>query len=186
MKKYLLPAVKLTALSLLLIMGIYTFILLGISQLMPGKGMGKMIADNGKTYYANIGQDFRGDQYFWSRPSAVEYNADGSGGSNLGPNNPELLLVIQSRIDSFMLHNPGIHKSDIPVEMVTASASGLDPHISVKAALVQAKRIAAHRKISEERVVQLIHTYSEKPLLGLMGPTKINVLKLNLALDNIE
>lgn len=186
MKKYLFPAIKLTLLSLILLSGIYTLILLGIGKVLPGQGKGEIITHNGKSYYANVGQKFTEDKYFWSRPSAVDYNASGSGGSNKGPNNPELLQAVEARLDTFLAHNPGIAKSEVPVDMVTASGSGLDPNISIQAAKIQVKRIAKVRGIAEGNIEQLILSNTEKPLLGLLGPQKVNVLKLNIALDNLK
>ena len=110
MKKYFLQSLKLTILSLILISGVYTLLLLVAAKAVPGKGKGEIITHNGRAFYANIGQRFTEDKYFWSRPSAVDYNAAGSGGSNKGPNNPALLQTIQDRIDTFMAHNPGISK----------------------------------------------------------------------------
>ncbi|HOZ84310.1 MAG TPA: K(+)-transporting ATPase subunit C [Niabella sp.] len=185
MKKYILPSIKLTALCLLLLSGVYTIILLGAGKLLPGKGKGELITQNGKTYYANIGQKFTDDKYFWSRPSAVDYNAAGSGGSNKGPNNEELLQTVQARIDTFLVHNPEINKSEIPVDLVTASGSGLDPNISVQAAKVQVKRVAKIRGLSEPALQQIISENTEGPFLGLFGPEKINVLKLNIALEEL-
>lgn len=186
MKKYILPAVKLTLFSLLLLSGIYTLALLGIAKILPGGGKGKTIVENGKLYYSNIGQKFTEDKYFWSRPSAVDYNAAGSGGSNKGPSNPDYLKTVQERIDTFLVHNPGVEQSEIPVDLVTASGSGLDPNVSVQAALVQIKRISSVRDISEERLHQLVTGSIEKPFMGVFGPGKINVLQLNLALDNLK
>lgn len=186
MKKYILPAVKLTLFSLLLLSGIYTLVLLGIAQILPGGGKGKTIVENGKPYYSNIGQKFTEDRYFWSRPSAVGYNAAGSGGSNKGPANPEYLKTVQERIDTFLAHNPGVEKSEVPVDLVTASGSGLDPNVSVQGALVQIKRISRARNISEERLHQLVTNSIEKPFMGVFGPGKINVLHLNLALDKLK
>lgn len=186
MKKYLFPAIKLTILSLILLSGIYTLILLGIGKLLPGQGKGEIITYNGKSYYANVGQKFTEDKYFWSRPSAVDYNASGSGGSNKGPNNPELLQAVEARLDTFLVHNPGVAKSEVPVDMVTASGSGLDPNISLQAAKIQVKRIAKVRGIAEGNIEQLILSNTEKPLWGFLGPQKVNVLKLNIALDNLK
>jgi len=186
MKKYVLPSIKLTFLCLVLFSGVYTLVLLGISRVVPGHGKGEIITANGKSYYANIGQKFTDDKYFWSRPSAVDYNAAGSGGSNKGPNSPELLQAVQARTDTFLAHNPGIRISDIPVDLVTASGSGLDPDISVQAAKVQVKRIARVRNISVEKLNALVRENTEKPFCGLFGPQKINVLKLNIALDNLK
>ncbi len=146
----------------------------------------KLLHHNGKTYYANIGQSFTEDKYFNSRPSAVNYNAAGSVGSNKGPSNPDYLAQVQARIDTFIVHNPSVKKSDIPSELVTASGSGLDPNISVEAAEVQVDRIAKERNISTEALQQLIINQTEKPLAGMFGPEKLNVLKLNLALDNLK
>ncbi|MBC7409873.1 MAG: potassium-transporting ATPase subunit C, partial [Arcicella sp.] len=145
---------------------------------------GQIITQNGKTYYSNIGQSFTQDKYFNSRPSAVNYNAAGSAGSNKGPSNPTYLAEVQARIDTFMVHNPSINKADIPSDLVTASGSGLDPNISVEGAKIQIKRIAKVRNISEEKLLELVDKQTEKPLFGLMGTSKINVLKLNLALEN--
>ncbi len=186
MKSNIFPAIRLTLICLVLFPGIYMVIVLGIAQLTPDSGKGETISQDGKTWFSNIGQSFTEDKYFNSRPSAVGYNAAGSGGSNKGPNNPEYLTQVQERIDTFMAHNPGIAKSEIPIDLVTASGSGLDPHISVKAAQVQVKRIARVRQLSENVILELIGQYTEKPLWGMFGTTKINVLKLNLALDKIK
>lgn len=186
MKKYLFPAIKLTLLSFIFLAGVYTLAMLGIGKLLPGNGEAKKVSCNDKTYYANIEQKFTENKYFWSRPSAVNYNAAGSGGSNKGPTNPEYLQTEQSRIDTFLAHNPGIEKKDIPVDIITASGSGLDPDISPVAAYVQEKRIASARGISEQGIKNLIDKNIDKPFLSLFGPQKINVLELNIALDNLK
>ena len=186
MKTNFLPALKLTLVCLLFFSGIYTIIILGAAQLAPNKGKGEIIIANGKTFYTNIGQKFTDDKYFYSRPSAVDYNAAGSGGSNKANSDSEYLVLIKSRIDSFMVHNPEVNKADIPSEMVSASGSGLDPHISVQGANVQIKRIAKIRNIPEANIKELVTQYTEGSMLGLFGPEKINVLKLNLALDNFK
>lgn len=186
MKKNILPAIRLTLVCMVFFMGIYTLILLGIAQLAPNKGKGLTITQNGTAYHVNVGQSFTLDKYFWSRPSAVDYNAAGSGGSNKGPSNQEYLAEVQARIDTFLVHNPGVEKAEIAADLVTASGSGLDPHISVQAANVQVKRIAKIRSVSEDDLLQLIQENTEKPLLGLLGTERINVLKLNLALDRMS
>lgn len=186
MKEHIFPAIKITFVSLLFFSGIYTLTVLGVAGFAPNKGEGVVIKENGKTFYSNVGQKFTDDKYFWSRPSAVDYNAAGAGGSNKGPANPEYLAQVQARIDSFLVHNPGIKKEDIPSDLVTASGSGLDPNISVQAANVQIKRIAKIRGIAAANIEQLVLSNIEKPLLGFMGTESINVLKLNLALDNLR
>ncbi len=187
MKTYLLPSLKLTAVLIILCSVLYPLLIAGIAKTSPGGGNGEAIEVNGKVVgYANIGQKFTEDKYFWSRPSAVNYNAAGSGGSNKGPSNPDYLKDVQSRIDTFLVHNPGIRKSEMPADIVTASGSGLDPNISTQAAMVQVKRIAKTRNISEDKIKQLVDSKIERPLLGMFGPEKINVLKLNIALDNLK
>lgn len=185
MKEHLLPAIKLTFILIVFFSGLYTLLILGIAQLTPNKGEGFIVKQKNKIYYENIGQAFYSDQYFWSRPSAVSYNAAGSCGSNKGPSNEEYLALVQTRIDTFLVHHPGINKSDIPADLITASASGLDPDISVKAAFLQIKRVAKSRQVSADKIKQLVNESIEKPFLGLFGPEKINVLKLNLKLEKL-
>lgn len=186
MKSNIFPAIKLTIICLIFFSGIYTALVYGVAKLSPNKGMGDKISMNGKTYYSNIGQKFTEDKYFNSRPSAVNYNAAGSAGSNKGSSNPEYLAQVQARIDTILVHNPEVNKSEIPSDLVTASGSGLDPNISVQAAKVQVKRIAKIRGIAEANLQQLIISHTEAPLFGLFGTEKINVLKLNLALDKLN
>lgn len=186
MKSNIFPAIKLTLLCLILFCGIYTIVIYAIAQIAPNNGKGDIITYNGKTFYKNIGQNFFEDKYFWSRPSAVGYNAAGSGGSNKGPSNPDYLAVLQARIDTFLVHNPAITKSQIPSDLITASGAGLDPNISVQAALVQVPRIAKTRNIREQDITLLIEQQTENPLLDLFGTEKINVLKLNIALDKLK
>lgn len=186
MKQHIFPAIKVTLVCLIFFSGIYTLLIYGIAQLAPNNGKGEIISYNGKKYYSNVGQKFTEDQYFWSRPSAVDYNAAGAGGSNKGPSNPDYLKTVQERIDNFLKHNPGIKRSEIPSDLVTASGSGLDPNISVEAAKVQVKRIAKVRNIDENRIQQLINENTEKPLLGLLGTQKINALKINIALEGLK
>ena len=184
MKQYILPSIRLTLVCLVFFYGISTLLILGFAQAAPAKGKGEPVTVNGKVVgYALEGQTFTKDNYFWSRPSSVGYNAAGSGGSNKGPSNPDYLKDVQSRIDTFLAHNPGIPKEQIPSDLVTASGSGLDPDISPEAAEVQVKRIARIRKISEDDVRKLIGQNTQKPLLGLFGTERVNVLRLNIALD---
>ncbi len=186
MKNNLIPAIRLTLVCLVFFCGIYTMAVWAIAQFAPGQGKGFTITEKGKSHHINVGQSFMSDHYFWSRPSAVDYDAAGSAGSNYGPSNADHLAEVQARIDTFLVHNPRISKAEIPSDLVTASGSGLDPHISVQAAKVQVKRIAAIRDISENTLMQLIQENTEKPLLGFFGTERINVLKLNLELDNLK
>lgn len=187
MKKEILPSLLLTICCLVLFCVIYPGIMWGIAQLSNGKGEGVTIkAADGKVYYENIAQKFTDDRYFWSRPSAVDYNAAGSGGSNKAPTNPDYLAQVQQRIDTFLAHNPGIGKSDIPSDMVTASGSGLDPDISVQGAMVQVPRIAKARGIEIALLTKLVEKNTDQPLAGLFGPRKVNVLKLNIDLDHLK
>ncbi len=187
MKKYLLPSLRLTAVLLVLLCIIYPLFIAAVAKLAPGGGDGVTVTYKGKIVgYENIGQDFKSDKYFQPRPSAVGYNAAGSGASNKGPTNPDYLKSVQAAIDTFMVHNPGVNKTDIPAELVTASASGLDPDLSPAGAKIQVKRVAALRHISEQDLMKLVDEHTEKALLGIFGPAKVNVLKLNIALDEMK
>jgi len=186
MKSYLLPAIRLTLLSLFLLTVLYPLAIWGLAQATPQQGKGERIAANGQLYYANIGQLFTQQKYFWGRPSAVGYNAAASGGSNKGPANPEYLAVVQARADTLLARHEGIIRSDIPVDLITASGSGLDPHISPKAAMLQVERIAAARGIAAANLYELVKAHTEEPLLGWFGPQRVNVVKLNIALDTLK
>ncbi|HSZ25199.1 MAG TPA: potassium-transporting ATPase subunit C [Cytophagaceae bacterium] len=178
MRTHILPALKLTLLCILFFVVLYPALIWGIAVVAA--------PDGGKGDLENVGQSFTSDHYFWSRPSAVNYNGAGSGGSNKGPSNPDYLKTVQERIDTFLVHNPKVKKAEIPSELVTASGSGLDPHISPNAAKVQIPRIASVRGLSEERLIKLVDENTHKPLLGLFGTSTINVLKLNKALDLLK
>jgi K+-transporting ATPase ATPase C chain len=184
MKKNILISLKMTLVMIVLCAVVYPLLIAGIGKATPGGGKGKTVSVNGKVVgYERIGQKFTDDKYFNSRPSAVDYNASGSAGSNKGPTNPDYLQVVKDRIDTFLVHNPGIKKEEIPADLVTASGSGLDPDISPAAAYVQVKRITAIRGIKEEKVRTLVEQHIEKTILG---PSVVNVLKLNIALDNLK
>ena len=186
MKNFLI-SIKLTLVLIVLCALVFPVLIAMVSKLAPGGGKGETVMAHGRVVgYAKIGQKFTEDKYFWGRPSAVDYNAAGSAGSNKGPSNPDYLKTVQDRIDSFLVHNPGVKKEEIPAEMVTASGSGLDPDISPVAAYLQVKRVAAVRGISADKVKTLVDEHVDKPFLGLFGPSKVNVLKLNVALEELK
>ncbi len=154
----------------------------------PGNGNAEVVTVDGKVVgAANVGQQFTKDIYFWGRPSCAGagYDAANSCGSNKGPTNPEYLAEVEARIDTFLVHHPYLERKDVPAEMVTASGSGLDPDITPQSARVQVKRVAAARHLDEDKVATLVEQSIERPLLGLFGPAKVNVLKLNVALDKL-
>ncbi len=166
---------------------IYPLVLTGIAQaVFPHQANGSLIVIDGETHgSALIGQQFDDPKYFWGRPSAANYNAAASSGSNYGPMNPALLDSIQARIDALKAADPD-NPLPIPVDLVTASASGLDPHISVASALYQVRRVASARGLSEADVTSLVEKYTEGRQFGIFGEPRVNVLLLNLALDGIS
>lgn len=187
MKSHILIAIRLTLIMLVLLVVVYPLVVAGIARFAPGEGKGETISVNGKVVgYANIGQAFTRDEYFQGRPSAVDYNAAGSAGSNKGPSNPDYLKTVQARIDTFLVHNPTVQKAQIPAELVTASGSGLDPDLSPEGASVQVARVANARHLPVAAVQSLLDKYTEGPLWGVFGPSTINVLKLNVALDALK
>jgi K+-transporting ATPase ATPase C chain len=187
MKTYLLPSLKITVILLVILAGLYPLLIAAVGKLTPGGGDGVTITFHGKVVgYANVGQKFTKDEYFWSRPSAVDYHADGSGGSNKGPSNPDYLKDVEGRIQNFLKHNPGVTRAQIPAELVTASGSGLDPDLSPTGAKIQAARIAKVRNLTTAKVLALVDEHTEQPLLGMFGPPKVNVLQLNVALDSMK
>lgn len=187
MKTLFKQSLALTGILIVLTAGIYPILIAGAAKFSPGSGDGAKIERDGKVIgYTNIGQSFTEDRYFNGRPSAVNYNAAGSGGSNKSTTNPDYLKTVQERIDTFMLHNPTVLKQDIPSELVTASGSGLDPDVSPKAAYVQIARISAARGIPQEQIKTLVDQHIHKPLLGIFGTYTINVLELNVDLDALN
>jgi len=187
MKKYILQSIRLTLVLMVLLCVLYPLAVALAGKFSKGNGGGEKITRNGKTVgYALLGQSFTKPQYFWGRPSAVAYNAAGSAGSNKGPSNPDYLKDVSKRIDTLLKYHPYLKRADIPVDLVTASGSGLDPNISVQAANIQVKRVAVFRKLDEKQVADLVEKNTEKPLFGLFGPSKVNVLALNIALDDLN
>ncbi|MBK6994573.1 MAG: K(+)-transporting ATPase subunit C [Lewinellaceae bacterium] len=188
MKSHILSAIILTFCCLLFLAVLYPLAMFGIGKAVaPNGGQGEVMEANGRVVgYARVGQNFSDDRYFWSRPSAVSYNAAGSAGSNKGPSNPDYLATVQARLDTFLVHNPGVRANQVPSELVTASGSGLDPHLSPQGALVQVARIAKLRNLNARDLELLVTQKTEQPLLGLFGTARVNVLELNLALDNLK
>jgi potassium-transporting ATPase KdpC subunit len=165
---------------------IYPLIVTGIAQaVFPFLANGSLIMRNGKVMgSALIGQPFDDPRYFWNRPSATSPfadNAASSSGSNLSPTNPDLIKTVQGRVDALRAADPG-NTALVPVDLVTASGSGLDPHISPAAALYQVPRVARERKLDPEAVRQLVERHTEGRFLGILGEPRVNVLALNLAL----
>jgi len=167
---------------------IYPFAVTGLAQLIfPNQANGSIIEKNGKPVGSRLlGQEFNDPKYFWGRLSATTpypYNGGSSAGSNLGPNNPDFLKDVQARIDALRAADPG-NQATIPVDLVTASASGLDPHISPAAAEYQLLRVAHARGLDESALRGLISQHTQGRWLGLFGEPMVNVLELNLALDD--
>ena len=181
MKSQLLSALRLTFALMVLCCGLYPALVWAVAQAAPGHGEGVQISRNGRVVgFANVGQKFDQPEYFNSRPSAADYHADASSGSNKGPSNPEYLALVKARLDTFLRQNPGVKTADVPAELLTASGSGLDPHLSPRGALVQVPRVARARQLAEGRVRAMVQQHIEP---GTLGPDHINVLALNLALD---
>lgn len=187
MKNYWIIGLRLTFLTIIVFGVLYPLLMTGVAKLVaPNGGKGEEIVVNGRVVgFELIGQKFDEDKYFNSRPSAVDYNAAATGGSNKGPTNPDYLALVQARIDTFLVHNPGVKKEQIPVDMVTASGGGLDPHISPGGARVQIDRIARVRNIDRKKIEDLVSEHVEAPILGL-GTARVHVLRLNIALDELS
>lgn len=186
MKKNLITAVLMTIATTVLLGILYPLLITGLAQLFfPQQANGELIkAEDGTVVGSRlIGQPFSGPGYFHSRPSAAGaagYDASASSGSNLGPTNAQLIARVNGDVTKLQAENPG---TPVPVDLVTTSASGLDPHISPAAAEFQIHRVASERKIPEAEVAQLVQANSENRQWGFLGEPRVNVLELNLALD---
>jgi K+-transporting ATPase ATPase C chain len=196
MRSQLRPALVALGMFTILTGLVYPLVVTGLAQvLFPGKANGSLIVRNGQPVgSALIGQPFDDPQYFWGRLSATSpvgytaFNADkqtGSSGSNYGPLNPALFEAAQARIKALQEVDPG-NKAPIPVDLVTSSGSGLDPHISPAAAVYQAGRVARARGLSAGTVQQLVAQHTEGRTFGVLGEPRVNVLALNLALDDMK
>ncbi len=190
MKEQLKPALMLLV-TLTVLTGVaYPLTVTGLAQMLfSHEANGSLIVRDGKILGSElIGQPFDAPQYFWSRPSAtspVPYNAAASSGSNLGPTNPALAQAVNARIAALRAADPG-NDASIPVDLVTASGSGLDPHISPAAAAYQARRVAKARGLDLAKVQHLVDEHVETRQFGLLGERRVNVLLLNLALDEMR
>jgi len=187
MRRQILPAILMVIVMTVLLGGVYPLVVTGIGQVaFNGKANGSMVSVNGTEVGSSlIGQSFTGDTYFWPRPSAAGdgYDAMASGASNLGPNNETLLSDVDGRVKAYREANGLAADATVPVDAVTASASGLDPQISVANADLQAPRVAKARGLTLEQVQSLVTKSTESPSLGILGEKAVNVLHLNLLLD---
>ena len=189
MKSLLRPAASLFLLLSLVTGIVYPLVVTGVAQMaFPATANGSLIVKDGKAVGSSlIGQNFTEPKHFWGRPSATApqpYNAAASSGSNLGPLNPALAAAVKARIEALRAADPG-NPRPVPIDLVTASASGLDPHISVAAALWQVPRIAGQRRLAETEITSLVTKHTEGRQWGLLGEPRVNVLALNLALDKL-
>jgi K+-transporting ATPase ATPase C chain len=189
MKTLLRPAATLFVLLTAVTGVLYPLAVTGVARaLFPGQAAGSLVMKDGRAVGSTlIGQNFSDPRHFWGRPSATSpmaYNGANSGGSNQGPTNPALVDAVKGRIDALKAADPG-NAAPVPVDLVTASASGLDPEISVAAAQYQAPRIARLRGLSPTVVGSLIERHVADRFLGLLGEPRVNVLALNLDLDRV-
>lgn len=188
--RFMRPAVSLLALMTVLLGIVYPLIITGVAQVaFPRQAQGSLLYADGKLIGSRlIGQSFSDPKYFWGRPSATSpqpYNGVASSGSNLGPLNPALIDAVKANAKALHDADPD-NRRPIPVELVTASASGLDPEISPAAAHYQAARVARARNLPPQQVESLIEAHEQGRLFGLVGEPRVNVLELNLALDRIR
>jgi potassium-transporting ATPase KdpC subunit len=182
------PVIRLTFVAILLCGFLYPLAVTGVAQVtFPAKAEGSFIYnDKGEIVGSElIGQQFTSANYFHGRISSVEYKGDSSGSNNYAPSNKDLLARTEQSLEDWKKANPTVPVSEVPMDLVTNSGSGLDPHISPQAAYVQVDRVAEVRGMKQEVLKKLIEEHIEGKDLGLFGEEKVNVLKLNIALDNV-
>ncbi|MBA5867779.1 MAG: potassium-transporting ATPase subunit KdpC [Nitrospira sp. CR1.3] len=190
MREQIRPALTMLVILTVLTGLVYPLAVTGLAQMFfPDQANGSLIVHNGHVIGSKlIGQFFDRPEYFWGRPSATApfpYNAAASGGSNLGPTNPVLVEVAKARVTALKAADPG-NQTPIPVDLVTASGSGLDPHISPAAAEYQVKRVSRARRLDESAVRTLVTQHTEERQFGFLGERRVNVLELNLALEGAD
>jgi K+-transporting ATPase ATPase C chain len=185
MVKELKQGLLFTLVSMALLGGAYHALVWGIGRVaFPAQAEGSLIRRPDGTIVGSrlIAQSFTRPEYFHPRPSAVDYNAASTGGSNWGPSNPDHLKAVEARLAAIVAEE-GVTPAQVPSELVTASGAGLDPHLPPEAATLQAARVAAARGVPLARVSELVARHTESPTLGFLGRARVNVLELNLALD---
>jgi K+-transporting ATPase ATPase C chain len=187
MKTLIRPALNLFVLLTVITGVAYPLVVTGVAKLaFPAQAAGSLILKDSKPVGSSlIGQNFTDPKHFWGRPSATSpmpYNAGGSSGSNQGPLNPALVDAVKVRVEALRVADPG-NAAPVPVDLVTASASGLDPHISVAAAQYQAARVARARGLAADAMQTLIERHTEGSVFGIFGEARVNVLELDLELD---
>src|SRR5438874_4780191 len=191
LRRQLIVGLAMTAVMIVLTGILYPLAVTGAGQLLfPHRADGSLVTRNGKVVgSALLGQNFTDPKYFWPRPSAAGkdgYDGLASGGSNLGPSNPKLLDAVKDRIAAYRMANLLKDDEFVPVDAVTASASGLDPHISVANARFQARRVAGARALGPDEVLRLVADHTQHRQWGFLGEDAVNVLELNLALDRVQ
>jgi K+-transporting ATPase ATPase C chain len=176
---------RFAAITMVVLGGAYPFAVWAVGQaVFSQQAQGSLLrrGDGGVLGSALVAQAFAGDTYFQPRPSAVDYNAASTGGTNDGPTNPDHLQTVKERVAA-VRERERIHDQRVPADLVTASGAGLDPHLSPEAIAFQARRVAAARGVTKDSIMRIVDAHTERPTLGLLGRARVNVLRLNLALD---
>ncbi|MEI4619696.1 K(+)-transporting ATPase subunit C [Bacillus cereus] len=186
-QSFLGPVVRLTGVLVVLCGLIYPAAVTGVAQItMKDNADGSLIYDKGKVIGSKlIGQEFKSPKYFQGRVSSIEYKAEGSGSNNYAPSNPELLQRTEQSIEKWKKDNPSVPVTEVPMDLITNSASGLDPDISPKSAYAQVDRVAKETQISKDKLKDMIASHTEGRALGLYGEERVNVLKLNIEVQKL-